>query len=388
LSPPTANDYQGDTTIAASQTISGITGLIMGSGKNNLMPFGGAAGDLILAGGSGSLLAIFDLNGTTQNINGLIATNGVVANAIVTNSANATPANLIIGNDDADAIFGGAIKNGAGGSVVTLTKVGAGIEMLSGNNTYTGNTIISNGVLALSDSGSISSSAKIIIDADGTLDASARADQTFTLSSGQMLQGNGTVSVNLTVGASASVMPGDSVNLGALNVASAAQLQGVTIIKLNAATTNCDQIIASDFIYGGTLTVTNISGAFAAGQTFQLFLGDDYSGSFSGMNLPPLGGGLVWNTNNLAASGTLQVVSTIPPSPVITGISLSGGNVILSGTNGVDGQPFVLLSSTNVELPLNQWSPVSTNTFGGGSFSITNAINQNASENFYLLQLQ
>ena len=387
LNPPAANDYQGDTTIAANQTISGITSLIMGSGKNNIMPNGNAAGNLILAGGSGSLLAIFDLNGTTQNINGLIDTNGTVANAIVTNSANSTAANLILGNNDANSIFGGVIKNGAGSSAVALTKVGAGVETLSGNNTYTGNTIVSNGVLALGSAGSISSSAKITIKAGATLDASARADQTFTLNSGQTLQGNGMVNVNLTVGTNAIVMPGDSASLGTLNVASAAQLQGTTVMKLNAATGASDEINASSFIFGGTLTVTNVSGTLTPGQSFQLFLADVYSGSFSAINLPPPGDGLAWDTNNLATGGVVQVVPAAKPQFV--GITVSGTSLVFSGSNGIPGWNYLVLATTNLALPVVQWPVVATNAFdSNGNFSFTNALDSGASRQFYLLKLQ
>ena len=46
---------------------------------------------------------------------------------------------------------------------------------------------------------------------------------------------------------------------------------------------------------------------------------------------------------------------------------------------------------TNLAEPLNQWVPVATNVPGAdGNFSITatNAVNPNALQRFYLLQLQ
>jgi hypothetical protein len=101
-----------------------------------------------------------------------------------------------------------------------------------------------------------------------------------------------------------------------------------------------------------------------------------------------LGNGLTWNTNNLATSGALQVVSTIKPRPHITSIVLSGTDLILAGTNSVAGEQYVLLNSPNVALPLNQWTPVLTNTFDNENFNVTNAVNPNAPQNFYLLQLQ
>jgi hypothetical protein len=47
--------------------------------------------------------------------------------------------------------------------------------------------------------------------------------------------------------------------------------------------------------------------------------------------------------------------------------------------------------STNLTLPLNQWTPVATNVPGGnGNFTITatNAVDPNAPQCFYILQMQ
>jgi hypothetical protein len=53
---------------------------------------------------------------------------------------------------------------------------------------------------------------------------------------------------------------------------------------------------------------------------------------------------------------------------------LSGGNLILSGTNGPAGQPYRILSSTNVALNVTNWLPVWTNVFASdGSYSYTNS---------------
>ena len=370
--------HSGDIIIDATANASGGSGIFIASGNNNILNNGG---NLILIGGSSSGQAALDLNGTTQTINGLVATNTYLTNAIVQSSANGGA--LIVGSNNASALFGGILQNGAGN--LSLTKIGGGTLTLTGNNSYTGNTTISNGVLALSGSGSISNSATITIADGATFDASGRADQTFTLNSGQILQGGGTVSVNLTVAPGAVVRPGISTNVDTLNVAGAAQLQGATVMKLNATAGTSDQINASSLIYGGTLTVTNISGTLADSQSFELFLGS-YSGSFSTTNLPPLAAGLAWS-NSLATSGTVQVVSTVKPQPVFSGVSLSGTNLILTGTGSLADKSYVLLSSTNLAAPLNQWIPILTNTFGGGNFTITNAMNSVAPQNFYLLLL-
>ena len=46
-----------------------------------------------------------------------------------------------------------------------------------------------------------------------------------------------------------------------------------------------------------------------------------------------------------------------------------------------------VLTSTNVATPLTNWTMLSTNNFdANGAFSVTNAINSNVSQCFYLLK--
>jgi hypothetical protein len=77
------------------------------------------------------------------------------------------------------------------------------------------------------------------------------------------------------------------------------------------------------------------------------------------------------------------------PVPHITGISLSGTTLTLTATNGHIGGRFTLMGSTNLFLPLNQWTPILTNAFdGSGNLNLsTNIINPNNPLEFYLLQM-
>ena len=76
-------------------------------------------------------------------------------------------------------------------------------------------------------------------------------------------------------------------------------------------------------------------------------------------------------------------------SPTIANVQLSGANLIISGTNGVNSWPYFILSATN--LAAAQWIPIATNQFDtGGNFSLTltNAVDPNQPQTFYQLQLQ
>jgi len=59
-------------------------------------------------------------------------------------------------------------------------------------------------------------------------------------------------------------------------------------------------------------------------------------------------------------------------------ISLAGTNVVISGTGGLFGETYNLLTSTNLASPMSKWTPVATNVFdGSGGFRYTNAIKAN-----------
>jgi hypothetical protein len=78
------------------------------------------------------------------------------------------------------------------------------------------------------------------------------------------------------------------------------------------------------------------------------------------------------------------------PQPGITGIGVSGTNLTLNGTNGLASGTYYVLASTNLTLPLSQWTPVATNMLdANGDFTIvvTNAVSPNIQQQFYILQL-
>jgi hypothetical protein len=92
-------------------------------------------------------------------------------------------------------------------------------------------------------------------------------------------------------------------------------------------------------------------------------------------------------------TSVLLVISTAAPpvmEPVFTQASAASGKLDLSGTNGVAGQPYLLLGSTNLALPVDsRWSIVSTNAFdANGNFNVTIPISTSAGEEFYAIKPQ
>jgi hypothetical protein len=80
---------------------------------------------------------------------------------------------------------------------------------------------------------------------------------------------------------------------------------------------------------------------------------------------------------------------SVQRQPWITSISTSGQNLVISGSNGVAGWPYLVLTSTNLAQPAVNWTVNATQAFDtGGNFNFTNAADPSAPQLFYLLQLR
>jgi fibronectin-binding autotransporter adhesin len=276
------------------------------------------------------------------------------------------------------SLAGNCIFNFATASVLTLvgTVNGTGSLTETGNGTlavgalygWGGDTTVAGGVLDLSSSGS----------------------PTLGLGVGQTLKGNGTIIGSVNAGPGSTVAPGVS-SIGRLTVSGAVTLGGTTIMELNRASGTNDLLRStnSSITYGGTLIVTNLGGSFTGGETYKLFdsaIGG-YPGSFSTIQLPLLPAGLSWSTN-LSANGSLSISGSLSlTKPTITGISITGGNVVVSGTNNVGaGGTYSVLTSTNLTLPLSNWMVLTNGTFDTrGNFAVTNTTS--GSQSFYMLRV-
>ena len=155
LSSP-ENDWTGNTTINARNT---GTANQFRNGDNEVIPHGPGKGNVTINGNTSTGTITWDLSGFSETLNGLLSAGNLAGCTIINNGA--TPSTLTVGDYDQTATYGGTIQNGTGG--INFTKIGGGRQTLSGANTYTGITTISNGTLALSGAGSIASSSQIIV---------------------------------------------------------------------------------------------------------------------------------------------------------------------------------------------------------------------------------
>ncbi|HXI70984.1 MAG TPA: LamG-like jellyroll fold domain-containing protein [Verrucomicrobiae bacterium] len=324
--------------------------------------------------------------GGDQSINVAITLNGVAHFLIGDN--NRTYTNLI---------------SGAGGFVSDAYNHAM---IFSASNTYSGPTIIGSSgntpVVALANNGSISHSSLIFFGGNDPtvvhMDVSGRSDQTLTLASGQTLGGIGTINGSLAVASGAALSPaGTNTTIGittgtnatgTISATGVVALHGTTTLKLNGSGVN-DQVQAGTSVtYGGTLNLVNVSGApLANGNSFQVFSAASYSGSFTSITPATPGAGLAWDTSQLNTFGFINVVSSTGSGPVIGSTTVSGGNLIFSGTGGTANGSYAVLTATNIATPLINWTSLVTNSFNGvGAFSVTNAILPGTPQRFYSIK--
>lgn len=235
------------------------------------------------------------------------------------------------GNGEFDKVFSGTNS---------LTKTGGGMWTLGGANTYTGPTLVSNGVLRVN--GSLASAAVTVF--------------------GGALSGTGVISGAVAVNPGGTLSPGAD-SIGALTINNTLTLAGGTVMRLDkSAGTNGQVQGVSTLTYGGSLIVTNLGGALAAGDSFPLFNAGSYQGGFAAILLPVLNSGLAWDVSGLATNGAIAVVSftgvnppanwpanvtVVPFSTTQMTLNWSAVSNAASYVVSRDGNPVATVSGTN-----------------------------------------
>lgn len=156
----------------AGQTLA-VNGILVGSGASGLTIGNGTNNGTLMSATAGGELVLSNFS-----------TNGLTINSVVANNSSAT----------------------------ALTKSGTGTVTLNGSNTYSGNTTINAGTLALGASASIANSPVINVQAGATLNVSAVTGGWTVQGSGtsarQTLTGSGGVTGATTIGSYGTHAPG------------------------------------------------------------------------------------------------------------------------------------------------------------------------------------
>ncbi|HVM51102.1 MAG TPA: LamG-like jellyroll fold domain-containing protein [Candidatus Acidoferrum sp.] len=391
------NTYTGPTTISMTTNIAQL--VIAGSGTlgggNYAAPitnsanlnYSSSAAQTLSGGmtGTGSLIqsgpGILTLSGTNSYTGTTLITNGSTLTVTGSGCLGATPTTnnysgsisnygtFVYGSSAAQTLSG--VLSGTG----ALVQSGPGTLTLSAANTYTGSTTISNAsTLVLASGGSINTTPSISIPAGATLDVSAYT--TYSMLGSITLNASGT---GTTVGSTAATIKGSSA------VAAGVTLNGPMQLTFTPQAFNGDTTHPALYISGisqgqltldnNAITVNNAGASPLAAGTYTLI--QVVSGGSISAGTPTVtvtGKGLATGaTAAIAVSGTSVnlVVTGGVSQPGISSVSLSGTTLTLSGTNGGSGNYYVL-SSTNVALPLGEWSSIATNPVGpGGTFSFS-----------------
>ncbi len=141
-----ANTYSGNTAAGALVDTFLLGGRTIAT-VNNVIPSGNNKGNLNITN------AIFDLNGTSQQLSGI---NGD-STATVDNYAATAPGILAMGSGNSNSFWAGNItdRNYAAGATVTISNTGGGTTFLMAANTYHGQTKLSGGTISLTNNGTI-----------------------------------------------------------------------------------------------------------------------------------------------------------------------------------------------------------------------------------------
>ena len=198
--------------------------------------------------------------------------------------------------------------------------------------------------------------------------------------------------------------PGKTAITGNYAVSNNAATLVIDLGGTTQATAFTNALSAYDFVsvsgaatLGGSLNVNlinNFSNSITATNSFTILTaGGGLNGVFTNIN-----GGRVSVANYAAGSFAVVTSATsvvltnfsvaASAPPVLSGVTLAGTNLIFSGTNGTAGANYYVLTTTNLALPMMNWSILATQQFGaGGSVNFTNPIGTNAPQVFYRLRL-
>ncbi|MGN6554931.1 MAG: beta strand repeat-containing protein, partial [Verrucomicrobiota bacterium] len=304
------------------------------------------------------------MDGGGGNSEMTVASGRLTLNGTVTAS---TTGRVLVLNGNGEGVINGAIVDSAA-NIPSIRMEGPGKWNLSGANSYTGSTVVSNGTLLVN--GTIGSGANTVI---------------VTGAAG-VFGGNATVLDAVNVLSDGSLSPGNG-GIGTLTVNNAVTLSGKTIMEINKTSLTSDLLIASGNIAcDGALVVSNLSGALSAGDSFTLFAGGSYSGSFTSIVPATPGAGLAWDMNSLTVDGTLKVVAAAAP-PTLGTITRTGATSFTLTGSGAANQTYYVWGSTTVATPIANWLLLGSTTSGaGGEINFVDTQATNAQQFYRMAQ--
>jgi autotransporter-associated beta strand protein len=241
-----------------------------------------------------------------------------------------------------------------------VSKNGSGTLTLTAAETYTGNTTVNVGLLALTGNGSLANGSSVNIAAGATLDVSGRSSATYTLGTGATLTASGS---GTSVGSTASTIVGASggiVSLGSRPVSLT-----FTPTAFNGDSTHPSLYVSQGALSlnGNAFTINNASGTPLDVGTYVLIQQASGNVTSAGVYSTTVTGSGVTagNAGYISVSGG-NVNLIVAPAVSFSGltasqsISYGGANILLAGTVSgagpsypAQGEPITVIINGNAQ---------------------------------------
>ncbi|OYX00851.1 MAG: hypothetical protein B7Z14_07845 [Bosea sp. 32-68-6] len=331
LAGTTANTYTGVTTVLGGTLrlnktagVNAIAGsLSIGDGTAAAVVLLAAANqiaDTTIAtlAGTGATAGVLRLAGNSETLAG-ISSNALVGGGVVENESGVAGTATLTVNvaDSTTQTFNGVARDGDGvgtDGALALVKSGTGVQVMSGDNTYSGGTTINAGTLVTGGvgSGQVVNNGTLVINrtSEGTLAQAMTGTGSLILgSSGTVvLSGNSNTYSGGTIVDQGTLRvmnsSGSATGTGAVTIANGATLSGTGLVG-GATSINVGGTLSVGYNGSAGQTMTLNGGLFSAG-TLQF----DLWGNAGGVNPSTNADLLIVGGGAVTLSGTLQVTSS------------------------------------------------------------------------------
>ncbi|EBV2401890.1 AIDA autotransporter-like protein ShdA [Salmonella enterica subsp. enterica serovar Krefeld] len=392
-----ANSYTGGTTISGGTLVaSNVEALGSGDVTDNATLELNTGGDFDNnIGGTGSVVKSGDETLTLSGANSYTGGTTISGGTLVATSVDALGSGDVTDNAVLELNTGGDFDNAISGSG-QVVKSGDEMLTLSGNNSYTGGTLISGGTLVASNvealgSGNVTDNATLELNTGGTFDnvisgsgqVVKSGDDTLTLSGSNTYTGGTLISDGTLVATSVDALgTGDVTDNAVLelntggdftnNISGSGQVvkSGDETLTLSGA----NSYTGGTTISGGTLVASNVealgSGDVTDNATLEMNTGGDFDNAISG-------------SGQVVKSGdetlTLSGANTYTGGTTINGGTLVASNVEALGSGDIDNYASLQLNASGQFVTANLTThDNATTAIGAGSALRANTLTQEA----------
>jgi fibronectin-binding autotransporter adhesin len=276
----------------------------------------GTGGITQLGTGTLTLTANNTLRGVVTISAGTLQVGNGGAAGSISNITSVVDSGTLVFNNNGTLGYGGVISG-----IGRVVQNGSGTLILQTNETYSGNTIVSNGAVVLTASGSISNTAAIVVNAGAVFDASAAGGLTLrSAAPSEILAGGGTIKGTVTVATGTKIAPGTNGVIGTLTFNNNLNLNGGNLVfDVTNSPGASDQILVAGVLNqtSGNVLV-NVKGTQLANGLYPLVYATNGLNGTSANNLIAIGflqtGQLAVLTNSTLNELDLLVYTGVAPS--------------------------------------------------------------------------